>query len=182
MSTPPTNRLAAAPDPQRVVHRRDLFWQNVIREILSALSVAAGSASGRVTPSPKGAAHSGAPVGEMFDGRLAVITTLGQRIPIADIFPVFACSIAGTANERSLSGDVQCTVFQIRTPDGEVFTLPVSEIRSFHSLSQELIEKLEERAEASMGEKDPSKAPFGFAAFTSLSANPEAKSSGPETR
>ncbi|MFI4897090.1 MAG: hypothetical protein ACIARR_04620 [Phycisphaerales bacterium JB059] len=182
MSTPPTNRLAAAPDPQRVVHRRDLFWQNVIREILSALSVAAGSASGRVSPSPKGVAHSSSPVGEMFDGRLAVITTLGNRIPIADIFPVFACSIAGSADERTLSGDVQCTVFQIRTPDGEVFTLPVSEIRSFHSLSQELIEKLEARAEASLGAKDASKAPFGFAAFTSLANNPEAKAGAPEAQ
>ena len=182
MSTPPTNPLAAAPDPGRVVHRRDLFWQNVLREILSALSVAAGSASGRVSPSPTGAAHSGSPVGEMFDGRLAVITSLGQRIPIADIFPVFACSVAGSANERSLSGDVQCTVFQIRTPDGEVFTLPVSEIRSVHSLSQELIEKLEKRAEASLGSKDPGGAPFGFAAFTSLAQSPEARSDTPETK
>lgn len=170
---------AAPPDPARVLARRDLFWQNVMREILTTLSVAAGS-GGRLSPTPTGAAHSPAPVGPMFDGRLALITVTGQRIPIADIFPVFACSVASSPGRRSLSGDVQCTVFQVRTPTGEIFTLPVSEIRAFHSLSQELIESLEARAAASATEPDETKAPFGFAAFTSLDGETEPRRSTPE--
>jgi len=162
------------PDPTRVAARRDLFWQNVMREILSTLAVAAGS-GGRLSPTPTGAAHSAGPVDEMFDGRLALITTTGQRIPIADIFPVFACSVAGSAAKRNLSSDVQCTIFQVRTPTGEIFTLPVSEIRSFHSLSEDLVQSLEARAEAAAGGKDASRTPFGFAAFTSLSAEADAR-------
>ena len=162
------------PDPSRVSARRDLFWQNVMREILSTLAVAAGS-GGRLSPTPTGAAHSPGPVGEMFDGRLALITTQGQRIPIADIFPVFACSVAGSQAQRNLSGDVQCTIFQVRTPTGEIFTLPVSEIRAFHSLSEELVQNLEARAEAASNGTNESRTPFGFAAFTSLSADADAQ-------
>ena len=104
----------------------------------------------------------------MFDGRLALITTLGQRIPIADIYPVFACSVPGNARSRTLSGDVQSTVYQVRTPTGEIFTLPISQIRTFHSLSEELIRRLEAASvEGGDDESDQTK-PFGFAAFTSL--------------
>lgn len=171
--TPSTSLHAPLPEPGRVLARRDLFWQNVMREILSTLAVAAGS-GGRLSPTPTGAAHSPGPVGPMFDGRLSLITVTGQRIPIADIFPVFACSVAGSADKRSLSGDVQCTVFQVRTPTGEIFTLPVSEIRAFHSLSEELIQTLEARAEAVNGKASDSQIPFGFAAFTSLEADAQA--------
>lgn len=149
--------------------RRDAFWQNVVRDMLTTLSVAAGS-GGRLSPTASGAASSPDPVDEMFDGRLAVITSLGQRIPIADIYPVFACSLPGSAKQRALSGDVQCTVFRIETPSGEAYTLPLSQIVSLHSLSADLVAKLEEasvRGLIGTGD-DLEELPFGFAAFTSL--------------
>lgn len=103
-----------------------------------------------------------------FDGRMAVITQLGVRIAIADVFPLFACSVGETSLERALSEDVQCSVFQIRTPQGEVHTLPVHEIRSFHSLSEELMRQI---AAASSREDESgvkTSVPFGFGAYTSL--------------
>ncbi len=153
------------------IARRDLFWQNVVRETLMALAVAAGS-GGRLSPTPTGAATSPDPVGQLFDGRMAIITTLGQRIPIADIYPVFACSLArGSQAERMLAADVQCTVFQIKTPTGEIYTMPLSQIAAVHALTDELIRELESQAAAAasraMPEEDGS-LPFGFAAFTSL--------------
>ncbi len=167
----PSQRAARAPDPQRVVVRRDLFWQNVMREILSALAAAAGS-GGRLTPTPKGAAYSPGPIDDMFDGRLALITNFGQRIPIADIIPVFACSVPSSTEKRCISSEVQCTVYQVRTPAGEIYTLPISEIRAFHSLSEELVRTLEERAEAISGDGSAGQ-PFGFGAFTSLESELE---------
>lgn len=151
-----------------VRRRREVFWHNVVREILNTLSAAASS-SGRLKASASGAAMSAAPTDEVFDGRMAVITRLGQRIPIADVFPVFACSVSRTKRDRMLSADVQCTVFQIHTPGGEVYTLPVHEIVAIHSLSEELLARMEEAAE--MGEDPdamPGESPFGFAAYTSL--------------
>jgi len=152
-----------------VTRRRELFWQNVVREILDALSVAARS-GGRLSASPKGAAMSTGPLDEMFDGRMAVITRLGQRIPIADVFPVFACSVGRTPGDRMLSADVQCTVFQIHTPGGEVYTIPVHEVVAFHSLSEELVRRLEQAAQASQENEDEQYEgmPFGFAAYTQL--------------
>lgn len=103
-----------------------------------------------------------------FDGRMAVITQLGVRIAIADVFPLFACSIGDSPLERALSEDVQCSVFQIRTPQGEVHTLPVHEIRSFHSLSEQLMRQI---AAASSREDESglkTTVPFGFGAYTSL--------------
>lgn len=157
--------------------RRDLFWQNVVRESLMALAVAAGS-GGRLSPTPTGAANSPGPIDDMFDGRMAVITSLGQRIPIADIYPVFACSVAtGSTHDRLVSADVQCTVFQIKTPSGEAYTIPLSQIVAVHSLSEELVSALEEQARqaghAARGKALASEAPFGFAAFTSLARGEE---------
>ncbi len=150
-----------------VMQRREAFWSNVVREILSALSAAAAT-SGRLKSSAGGAAMSAAPDHEMFDGRMAVITRLGQRIPIADVFPVFACSVQHTQSDRMLSGDVQCTVFQIRTPAGEVYTLPLHEIVAVHSLSEELLLKMEAAAENMNDSDEKDGRPFGFAAYTSL--------------
>ena len=138
-----------------------------------ALAAAAQSA-GRTSPTPSGAAHSPKPVGDLFDGRIAVITHLGQRIPIADIYPVFSCSISGTPVDRLRSADIQCTVFRITSPLGETFTLPISQIAMVHSLSDQLIRQLETAAEAqaaAMEEEDEQGLPFGFAAYTSLSAS-----------
>ncbi len=154
---------------QELSLRRELFWQNVMREILNSLAAAAAHATGRLSPTPAGAAMSATPLEEMFDGRMAVVTRLGQRIPIADVFPVFACSVPTTSIDHSIAADVQCSVFQIRTPGGEVYTLPIHEIVAFHTLSEELLRQMEAAA-ASSGEENGAGQglPFGFGAFTSL--------------
>ena len=70
---------------------------------------------------------------------------------------------------------MQCSVFQIRTPAGEVFTLPIQEIASVHALSENLVQRMEQAAQAQAAQATPGVAnagdgrPFGFAAFTSLS-------------
>lgn len=157
--------------------RRELFWQNVVREMLNTLAAAAAVSGGRLGTGAAAAATGSSPIHELFDGRMAVVTRLGQRIPIADVVPLFACSINTGASpngaaERSLSADVQCTVFQITTPGGEVYTLPLHEISSVHSLSDHLIRRLQAAAHAQAqalgaGSADDDR-PFGFAAFTSL--------------
>jgi hypothetical protein len=151
--------------------RREIFWHNVVREILSSLAATAAMLSGRLSATASGAATGTSPEHEMFDGRMAVITRLGQRIPIADVYPVFACSVptARGMGERMRSADVQCSIFQIRTPTGEVYTLPVHEIMAVHSLSESLVRKMESLAAAKAGLKpDEEKEPFGFAAFRRL--------------
>lgn len=157
--------------------RRDLFWQNVVREILMGLAAAAAHETGRLAPTPTAAAASPDPVSDMFDGRMGVITAQGQRIPIADVIPVFACSTPGTTNDRMLSGDVQCTVFRIRTPLGEIYTLPITQIVGVHSMSQALADQLQQAAEAmEETDADGNKMPFGFGAYTSIA---RAESQGP---
>jgi hypothetical protein len=88
----------------------------------------------------------------------------------------------GSAASRELSTDVQCTVYQIRTPEGEVHTLPIHEIRSFHSLSPDLIERLKQAARAQNaadGKPDLGEdVPFGFAAFTSTARQTGASGRG----
>lgn len=150
---------------ESVVHTRELFWHNVTRELLTSLSIAFASRGEHVNPDD-----------DQFDGRLGVITATGARIPIGAVYPLFACSLSGTDAERALSTEVECTVFQIETPEGQVFTLPVHEIRAIHSLSAALMEQIKAQAEAqsaaqSGGGEDDGQSegmPFGFAAFTSL--------------
>jgi len=143
---------------------RSLFWQNVMREMLSSLAMISGKQSGL----PGVVDATGAPVdADLFDGRLAVVTRLGQRIPIAAVSPLFACGIASTLADRCLSSAVECTVFQIQTPGGEVFTLPLHEIQGFHSLNADLIERLKDATRNDSTDGDISE-PFGFAAYTSL--------------
>lgn len=155
------------PDPavlQQVVGTRELFWQNVAREFLTGLSVMwASRRDGKV---PEG--HT-----DMFDGRMGVITQQGHRIPIAAVYPLFACGVVGVGGDdaqRALSTEVECTVFQIETPEGQSFTLPLHEIRAFHSLSAELMEELKAAASEGDGDEGDEEGvmPFGFAAFTSL--------------
>ncbi len=135
---------------------RELYWHNVVREMLNALSVLSQSKP------------------EMFDGRFAVLTHAGERIAIGKVFPLFACSIPGSPWEREASIAVQCTVFRIISPDGEVYTLPIHEIRGMHSLTPELIEQLQKSAEAqqdgSASDDNEGEAPlpFGLAAFAAL--------------
>jgi hypothetical protein len=145
-----------------VTSARELFWQNVMREMLTSLSVLTASKQSRHAAATDAAGNPLHP--DMFDGRLAVFTTLGQRIPIAGVYPLFACGIQTSDADKALSMAVECTVFQIHTPGGEVFTLPLHEIRSFHSLSEELIEQLKHAG----GGEEPQQEPFGFAAYTSL--------------
>lgn len=159
------------PQSARVQARRDLFWSNVVRDSLMAMASAAASSSARLSPTPSAAQHSVSPVADLFDGRMGIITSLGQRIPIADIFPVFACSSTGSAADRERSIDVQCTVFRITTPTGESYTLPISQIIGIHSLTEDLIKQLEAASEEIQDEDDEIGVglPFGFAAYTALS-------------
>lgn len=196
-STSPSGSAELSPRHHRHVGElRELFWQNVIREMLTSLSMLSMKMEAQagaqkmadsqvIIDTPEGTLTQGVPVeldeeedeepGEesLFDGRLAVITSLGNRIPIADVHPLFACGVTDNADDRSLATAVECTVFQIRTPPGEVYTLPLSEIRGFHSLSPELVERLQRQAEAQLnhltgGPDEENQQPFGFAAFTSL--------------
>lgn len=73
---------------------------------------------------------------------------------------------------------VESTVFRIHTPDGEVYTFPIHEIRGLASLTDELIKQLEQ---ASMNRTRPeteAPGPFGFAAFKAQSEEPEEKEQG----
>ncbi len=164
----------------RTQARRDVFWSNVVREILMSLASAAAASSGRLGTGPAAANASSSPVDDLFDGRMGVITTLGQRIPIADIIPVFSCSMPGCDADRSRSNDVQCTVYRISTPTGESYTLPISQIIGVHSMSDSLMKQLEEE-EFEDEDNAGSRIPFGFAAYTSL-AQSEDESATDETQ
>lgn len=138
-------------DPRSIAHTRTLFWQNVVREMLNDLSIMCQT-------------HP-----DLFDGRFGIVTNQGARVGIKSIFPLFACSIPGSSWEREASIAVQCTVFRIATPDGEIYTLPVHEIAAVHSMTPELIEQLAQAEREAAGETDETeKRPFGLAAFTSL--------------
>lgn len=146
--------------PRETQSYRELFWQNVMREVLVSLMMTASKDES--TPPPPAHAN-------VLDGRLGLITHSGQRIPIARVFPVFAASVAQTPRELAMSVLLQCTVFQVHTPGGEVFTLPLHEIRGFHALTEELMAQLENNARSEARSESAQQEPFGFAAFTSLS-------------
>lgn len=161
--------------------RRDVFWQNVCREILMGLAAAAAESAGRTGIGAADAEMSPSPTSDLFDGRMAIITQSGQRIPIADVYPVFAYSVLGDDEVRARSNDVQCTIFRITTPGGESFTLPISQIISVHSLSQSLIEKMEQAEELLEGPGDEDdRVPFGFAAYTSLARSEQQAKQQPQ--
>ncbi len=147
----PAKRGNAVPtemDASEVAVFRELFWHNIVRETLSGLAVVAQH-------------HP-----EMMDGRFAVLTHGGERIPIANVEPVFAYTVRGA---RRSSSAVQLTIFRITTPEGEVFTLPVHEVRAMHELTPELIAQLqqsEDEEQDAVGESE--RRPFGFAAFAAL--------------
>ena len=179
--TPPAVPHAADPTPlplEQVDAARTLFWHNVMRELLTSLSVACLSRLSR--PALPGApgehpADAAPSPDDLFDGRLAILTHAGERIPIAEVFPLFACGINTNDRQRAVSIAVECTVFQIRTPDGQVFTLPLSEMRAFHALTPELMRRLDELARAGEpeDEADRMKRPFGFAAYTAGAHPPD---------
>jgi hypothetical protein len=170
---------------------RELFWQNVMREMLTALAMQRSRMAAQLEAERKRIIARGEDPGEQqpqgFDGRMAVVTKQGERIPIADVTPIFACSIGDSQRDRALSEDVQCTVFQIRTPSGEVYTFPVGEIRGFHALSEEAMQTLQHEAQDAAG-AGARGVPFGFAAYTSLSrelaasgADDSAEADGPSS-
>ncbi|MEL6499024.1 MAG: hypothetical protein AAF937_01675 [Planctomycetota bacterium] len=174
-------------DPVQTQGVRELFWQNVIREMLTALSTAAMRRDAQVQAAKRKVMTTSIetadgtiseaviapepPEDNLFDGRLALITTQGTRIPIAGVMPMFACGINTSDHARRLSVAVECTVFQVRTPTGEVYTLPLHEVRGFHALTPELVDTLKAQAAPVMPTTDE---PFGFAAFTSLARDAEA--------
>lgn len=143
-------------DPVQLAALREMFWCNVARDMLTNLSVLSQRQP------------------ELFDGRFAVLTRAGERIAIAQIEPLFACSVAGEQSERDLSAAVQCTVFRVQTPAGEVFTLPVHEVRALHALTPQLLERLqrEHAEEASESGPETGTEPFGLAAFAALPKAP----------
>ncbi len=160
----PTSSPPAHPhgqDAGAVSKTRMLFWNNVVREMLNDLSIMC-----QTRP-------------ELFDGRFGIVTNQGVRVGIKNIFPLFACSIPGTTWEREASVAVQCTVFRIATPDGEIYTLPVHEIAAVHSMTPELIEQMAKAERESEGEEEEKESrPFGLAAFTAL---PRTPATGPGT-
>jgi len=151
-TTPALPVLERTPEVEplhNLAETRAIFWQNVVREMLITLPALA-------------AAHP-----EVLDGRMAVLTRAGERIPIAGVEPLFPCSLLAPEAQQ-LCHAVQGTVFNILTPTGEVFTLPLHEIRAVHSLTNELLEELE-RLARSVGDDDAgSSEPFGFAAYKSM--------------
>ena len=165
-----------------MVQAREMFWQNVTREMLTSLAMQRARLLGFAETQRRQFIAQGnpdpGPIKDLpgFDGRVAVVTRHGDRIPISDITPLFACSIGGSSQARALSEDVQCTVFQIRTPSGEVYTFPVHEIRGVHALSEEAMQSMKDEAQGG-DEGANGEVPFGFAAFTSLSRELEAKQS-----
>jgi hypothetical protein len=143
----------------------------VLREMMSGFVVAsmklhAHSQPNQTNPPPP-------PTPEelsLLDGRVGLITRRGNRIPIASIFPVFSATSGKTARQRAISAAVEGTVLQVITPAGEVYTLPLHEVRGFHALSEDLMKQLEGIDNT---EGPDHGAPFGFAAFTSLARSDE---------
>jgi len=183
---PPAVPLAMS--PEQTESYRELFWQNVVREILTELATicaqlpqlpagkhetpredesASEDADQRDGPSGKGGRAEPAIDPAMFDGRMAVLTKNGQRIPIAHVSPLFGAG-PSQPSQRGLSLAVECTVFQIRTPDGHVFTLPLHEMRAFHAVAPELMDRLQRNRSRRRARHESDTTPFGFAAFTSM--------------
>lgn len=142
-----------ATDPRETKLLREMLWHNVVREMLCALCLETGQADATGKP-------------RVLDGRLTIITFRGERIPIGAVRPLMNFGVGRTREEKMLSMMLQGTVFQIVTPDGDVFTLPIHEIRGLHALSESIMQQLQAAAESSEGEQPG--VPFGFAAFTSL--------------
>lgn len=140
-------------DPRETKLLREMLWHNVVREMLSALCFETGHADASEKP-------------KLLDGRLTLITYRGERIPIGAVRPLINFGVGRTREEKQLSMMLQGTVYQIITPDGDVFTLPLHEIRGLHALSESIMQQLQSAAERA--DQTDAGAPFGFAAFTSL--------------
>ncbi|MEO1009003.1 MAG: hypothetical protein AAFX79_10570 [Planctomycetota bacterium] len=194
-AAPPTNAPAPAEAPrprpgppslERASLLRDAFWHDICREILTTLSIEGlrrAEAANNTLPSGQQIVTSvgtaAPPAPELFDGRMAILTHGGERIPIGQVYPMLACGINSDPTARAISQAVECSIFQIRTPPGELYTLPVSEIRAFHALTPELMAQIEAAGRAQQqARRRPSGSteskddlPFGFEAYTSLARN-----------
>ncbi len=154
-ATMPTAAVVGVPlsmDPRETKLLREMLWQNLVREMLTTLSfeTAQADAQGRQ---------------QKLDGRLTLITFRGERIPIAAVRPLVTFGVARSAEEKKLSMMMEGSVFQVVTPDGDVFTLPLHEIRGMHAISEAVMQQIQAEAESATNKKPE---PFGFAAFTSL--------------
>jgi hypothetical protein len=171
-SAPKARRGSASPgaalaDLKAVATARQVFWSNVMREILVSLCVASARQAQHAATSGASLVPAGAEdPSKIFDGRLAVITSWGLRLSLAAIEPVLGSAPSG--GKTPMQQAIECTVFQLRTTDGDVWTLPLHEIRAFHALTEELMQELARAAGAEEGGEEESQ-PFGFKAFTSLS-------------
>ncbi len=157
---------------------REAFWHDMCREILTTLSA---EGLRRKSQSPAMELPGGSqmvssvtptePEPELFDGRMAILTHGGERIAIGEVYPMLACGIQGDEADRAVSQAVECSIFQIKTPAGELYTIPVHEIRAFHALTPELMQKIEEAGRQNRSQRRGSEGrdmPFGFEAYTSL--------------
>ncbi|MBA4029290.1 MAG: hypothetical protein C0475_09205 [Planctomyces sp.] len=159
----PVGTAVTALSPERTLATQTLFWHNVAREMLTALSAMSMNQTDR----------------RELDGRIAILTQAGERIPIAAISPLFACGVPTGDMERDLSIAVECSVFRVTTPAGEVFTIPLHQVRAIHALTDELVHELEELQRGQRGEGTPGNEPFGFAAFRSLTQQSRPAQSDP---
>lgn len=157
---------------------REAFWHDMCREILTTLS-AEGLRRREKSPGmelPGGGQLVSSvtmpdPEPELFDGRMAVLTHGGERIAIGEVYPMLACGISGDEADRAVSQAVECSIFQILTPAGELWTIPVHEIRAFHALTPELMKQIEQAGRQNRSRRRGSEdrdMPFGFEAYTSL--------------
>lgn len=158
---------------------REAFWHDMCREILTTLS--AEGLRRREQPMamelPDGGqlmsnvATAPSTEGELFDGRMAILTHGGERIPIGEVHPMLACGISGDSADRAVSRAVECSIFQVLTPAGELYTIPVHEIRAFHALTPELMRQIEQAGRDNRSQRrggEDREMPFGFEAYTSL--------------
>lgn len=172
------NGMAGLASAGHAIALREAFWHDMCREILTTLSAEAfrrqeqtpavdlpggGQLVSSVTPVE--------PEPELFDGRMAILTHGGERIAIGEVHPMLACGISGDEADRAVSQAVECSIFQILTPAGELYTVPVHEIRAFHALTPELMRKIEQAGQQNRSRSQRGAdrdMPFGFEAYTSL--------------
>ncbi|MGD1915800.1 MAG: hypothetical protein ACFCBV_06410 [Phycisphaerales bacterium] len=182
--------FGGATSARNAVELRQAFWHDMCREILTTLSAeglrrqdrpagvelpGGGQLVSTVTPPPSEP--------ELFDGRIAILTHGGERIAIGEVHPMLACGINGDLADRTVSKAVECSIFQVMTPAGELYTVPVHEIRAFHALTPELMKKLEQAGRVNRSQRSGAEdrdMPFGFEAYTSLArAEREQQSADP---
>lgn len=174
-----SNGQAVLASARHAMALREAFWHDMCREILTTLSVEGlrrreqaatmelpGGGQMVSSVSPEAPTES-----ELFDGRMAILTHGGERIPIGEVYPMLACGISGDAADRAVSQAVECSIFQVLTPAGELYTIPVHEIRAFHALTPELMRQIEQAGRDNRSQRrgaESREMPFGFEAYTSL--------------